>query len=243
MNQEEFYDALKNRYQTACFKQDIAPDISEIIEILKISLETTPVFGLDYHHSVKVFGPEYAEDKRRVCWQTVENSEYRRMFDMRKENQPNISILDEELDNFLEIIKTKNLKDNSYIPVSEDELTFNTQVMAPYLLVFKFDPDRYIHKDKVEDIKSKKIKALQSSMAHALSISIIAQHYGIDSGFCGCFFMNEHNKNEIFYDDDNVWLFIGLGYKEDWCHTSIGSKNYKERQSEKPLISDLVDWA
>jgi len=241
MNENQYYESLRNRFQTACFKQDDVPSLETIEKILKESVESTPVFGLDYHHSVKVFGPNYAEDKRKVCWQTCEHDKTRKMFDANKKDQPNIETLDKYLNYFIQDIKNNNAKETSYNKFQEDALTFSMQVMAPYLLVFKFDPDKYIHKDKKEALKNKKTKALQSSMAHALSVAIIAEHYGVDSGFCGCFFKNSHNKNKIFYNDEDVWLFVGLGYKEDWCHKAKGSLNYEERQSEKPKLEDIIE--
>jgi hypothetical protein len=56
MNEHEYYESLRNRYQTACFKQDQIPDKELIEKILKESVESTPVFNGDYHYAIDVFG-------------------------------------------------------------------------------------------------------------------------------------------------------------------------------------------
>jgi hypothetical protein len=237
------YQSAINRFQTACFKQYVYPTEEEIREILKLSTEITPVFSNNYHHSIKVFGPEYAEDKKLLCLQTVEPDKIREKYDKKRKAEKDIIDLMPFLDNFIDQIKTKNIKDTGYKGFSKDFLSFNLQVMAPYLLVFKFDPDRFVHKYKNETNKNKKDKALQSMAMHAYAISIIAENHGINSGFCGCFIFSDYNENRVFYNDESVWLFLGLGYKEDWCHKGKNSVDYKERQNDKPFYENIVDWA
>lgn len=245
MNEHEYYESLRNRYQTACFKQDQIPDKELIEKILKESVESTPVFNGDYHYAIDVFGPEYSFDKRKVCLQTIEDKRYRKMFDSRKKGEYGISTLYHELSLFEQQIEDFKMKEKGFSVLAKHAktMTFNMQVMAPYLLLFRYSPDQFIHYDKEEGSKAKKTKSIQASMTNAYAISIIADHYGVQSGFCGCFILNDENVNEVFYNDADVWFMMGLGYKEDWCYSAEGSKHHRLRQEEKPTHDKVVNWA
>ena len=239
MTPEDFYQSQILRYQTSCFKEDDIPTEDTIRKILSESLTSIPVFGNDWHHSVSVYGPEYKKDKEKLVLQTVEDNHYRKTFDTRKLGRPGIATsLTPICRTFKNKAKSGWYKNRGF----EDDVSFNLQVTAPYLLAFRFSPDSYVHKDKGEMAKDKKSKGLNSAMTHAYAITIIAQHYGIQAGFCGCFIFNDENVNRIWYNDPDIILFVGLGYQEDWCFESVGSLHYKERQQSKPEFSDIVKW-
>ena len=46
-------------------------------------------------------------------------------------------------------------------------------------------------------------------MDQSYAISVIATHYNVHTGFCGCFIINDENVNEIWYNDFNVIKFVG----------------------------------
>ena len=79
------------------------------------------------------------------------------------------------------------------------------------------------------------LKGHQSAMAQAFAISIIATHYDVDVGFCGCVITNDENKNLIWYNDKKIMFFVGLGYTDKNCYKS---KEFKTR----PKFNDICTW-
>ena len=246
MNNDELYNSLSDRYSTCYYKQDDIPSKDLINTILEESLKVTPIFSNLWHHRVDVYGPEYAEDKRDVCIQTVEHIAYRSMFDNRKKGQPGIELLHNDLEIFENAVKTGEVKKNGF-GIFDEAVPFNTQVMAPYLLKFTYEPYTF-GKTKAEELKPNstakygiKLKAHQGAMAQAYAIAIIARKYGVDSSFCGCFIQNDDNKNKIYYNDENLIKFMGLGYRDKNCFDGPGSKHYTSK--ERPELKDnVVRW-
>jgi hypothetical protein len=237
MTEEEFYDAMSDRYSSLYFRQDKYPDESLIIDILRDATAMTPVFNHDWHHKVDVYGPEFYLDKRKVCLQTAEKEMHRRMFRTKNRNgEDNKGIsefLEPKLKKFEEWIESGNAKKYGYHGVEE---SFNTQVLAPYLLKFTYSYNQFINRAK-NDGPGAKLKALQSSMAHALAIAAVATHHGLNVGFCGCHFPNSHNKNRIWYDDDEMIKFVGIGYQHENCHYSKDS--YMRSMQRKPRYNNI----
>ena len=246
MNNDELYNSLSDRYSTCYYKQDDIPSKDLINTILEESLKVTPIFANLWHHRVDVYGPEYAEDKRDVCVQTVEHLAYRSMFDNRKKNKPGIELLHNDLEIFEENIKTGKVKKDGF-SIFEEPVTFNTQVLAPYLLKFTFDPYTF-GKRKLEEVnpdnealKGMNFKAHQGAMAQAYAIAVIARKYNVDSSFCGCFIMNDFNVNRIWHNDDKIIKFMGLGYKDINCYDGPDSKH--GRMKLRPTLNDnVVRW-
>ena len=246
MNNDELYNSLSDRHSTCYYKQDDIPSKDLINTILEESLKVTPIFANLWHHRVDVYGPEYSEDKRDVCIQTVEHINYRDMFDSRRKGQPGIELLHNDLEEFEEAIKTGNVKKNGF-SIFEEPVTFNTQVLAPYLLKFTFDPYTF-GKQKAEEInpdsnalKGMNFKAHQGAMAQAYAITIIARKYNVDSSFCGCFIMNDFNVNRIWHNDDKIIKFVGLGYKDINCYDGPDSKHGKMKS--RPTLNDnVIRW-
>jgi hypothetical protein len=263
MNIEEHYEALRNRYQCAWFEKDKIPDRELINKILEESLQSTPVFSNIYNHEVLVYGPEYELDKRQVCLQTVNNISLRQRYDYRSPTHSSIADISalnmylEEFESYIEsgLVRKHGNKGayteltgqniEGHICHSESLVTFNTQVMAPYLLVFRvkrnhFDPRNLQKEDSEAGMRE---KAQGSAVAQAYSIAIIARHYGIDAGFCGCFILNRLNVNRIFYNNNDVILFVGLGYTSENCYESPGSMHREHKLAySKPTLKDIVTW-
>lgn len=263
MTPEEHYEALRNRYQCVYFKQDEIPERSLIEKILTESLLATPVFSNIYDHKVEVFGPEYADDKYKLCRQTLDQPAW--MMAQHDAHHPkhkissNIEDLDVWLDTYIERIEEGLHRDFSNGGVNDmfpDEplVTFNTQVMAPWLLKFSISPRQYdptqigIKEDSPSTIES---RAREGSVAQAYSIAIIARHYGLAAGFCRCFFASYRNPNRIGIDMDRTALFLGLGYQSEWCPDSPGSKHrrlkiegdeWKNKPPLKPQLEDVVTF-
>lgn len=249
MNNDELYNSLSERYSSCLFKQNDIPSKDLINTILQESLKITPIFSNLWHHRVDVYGPEYAEDKRKVCIQTVEHLGSRSKYDKRKEGQPGIEVLHEDLEKFEQAVKTGNVKKEGFqiLGPSEDYVTFNTQVLAPYLLKFTFEPYTFGRVKPEESSPDQKgrlgqnLKAHQGAMAQAYAIAIIAKKYKVDSSFCGCFIINDYNVNKIWYNDQQIIKFVGLGYRDENCYDGPGSKHH--RLKRRPELDDnVVRW-
>ena len=194
-------------------------------------MNVTPVFSNKWHHKVNIYGPEFYEEKRKVCIQTVENIEIREILDSRLKNESGISVLYDYLEDFENIIKSGKMNELIY----NNNVTFNTQVMAPYLLKFTMVPNTFGKAHTGTSSLGINLKGHQSAMAQAFAISIIATHYGVDVGFCGCVITNDENKNLIWYNDEKIMFFVGLGYTDKNCYKS---KEFKPR----PKFNDICTW-
>ena len=93
MNDNELYDNLHKRYTSCYFKQEDIPSKNLINTILKESLLITPIFSNLWHHRTDIYGPEYYDDKRAVCIQTVEHMGYRNMFNKKGAARAGIEVL------------------------------------------------------------------------------------------------------------------------------------------------------
>tara|TARA_Y100000385_G_scaffold287917_1_gene353263 strand:+ start:3535 stop:4275 length:741 start_codon:yes stop_codon:yes gene_type:complete len=245
MNVADFYKASQERFSCSYFKQNEYPEKQLINKIINESLKITPVFSNKWHHKVDIYGPEFYEEKRKVCIQTVENTEIRKMYDSRLKSESGIFALYDYLEDFENIIKSGKIKESftkgyaykgdwiTHLP--DNIVTFNTQVMAPYLLKFTMVPNTFGTAHKGTSSVGINLKGHQSAMAQAFAISIIATHYGVDVGFCGCLITNDENKNLIWYNDKRIMFFVGLGYTDENCYKS---KKFKSR----PNFNDICTW-
>lgn len=238
MNVADFYKASQERFSCSYFKQNEYPEKQLIHKIINESLKITPVFSNKWHHKVDIYGPEFHKEKRKVCIQTVENKEIRKMYDSRLKNKSGIFALYDYLEDYENIIKSGKIKESFTKRCGykgDGILTFNTQVMAPYLLKFTMVPNTFGTAHTGTSSLGINLKGHQSAMAQAFAISIIATHYGVDVGFCGCVIANDENKNLIWYNDTRIMFFVGLGYTDKNCYKS---KKFKSR----PNFNDICTW-
>ena len=226
-------EAMLNRYNCTYFDQEKYPNKEVIQEILDRSVEKTPVFANIWHHKVDLYGPEYKEEKRKLCLSTVEDLKYREKFDLRKNGESGmVETLTPHLNTFENKIKSKEVKHLGR------EVSFNTQVLAPYLLKFSFSHYHYgkkINDDNNEQRKWTKVKAYQSSMAHAFAVALVANYYKLDASFCGCFIINHDNVNKIWYNDTNIIFFMGLGYRSEYCYRNL-------KETNQPSFNNICEW-
>ena len=225
--------AMLSRYNCTYFDQENYPNKKVIHEILERSLEKTPVFANIWHHKVDLYGPEYKDEKRKLCLSTVEDMNYRKKFDLRNNGESGmVETLTPHLDNFENKIK------NNQMTKLGKEVSFNTQVLAPYLLKFSFSHYHYGNKiidDNNEQVRWTKIKGYQSSMAHAFAVALVANYYKLEASFCGCVIQNNENKNKIWYNDTNMIFFMGLGYKSEHCYRDL-------KEINQPLFDNICEW-
>tara|TARA_Y100000289_G_scaffold49334_1_gene49986 strand:+ start:27 stop:818 length:792 start_codon:yes stop_codon:yes gene_type:complete len=255
MNSEDWYKAVQNRYTCSYFKQDDIPEKSLIEKILDESLKATPVFSCVWHHEIEIYGPEFFYDKKKMAIQGVSNVHMRKLFDTRYDGLPGGSnILTDYFNDFCEYVEEGKARDFGFRGQYKENdketfVPFNTQLLAPYLLAFKIKPYNYDSKTvtdtKLYDAKDKGLreKAFQSSMTQAYAISVIATHYNVDVGFCGCFIHMDDNENEIWHNTWDLVNFVGLGYAHDGCFEGPNSKHGRMKNKYKrPSISDICTW-
>jgi hypothetical protein len=259
MLQSEWWNATWERRQVSVFKKDDIPSKELINKILEESTPNSPVFVQHWHHEVEIYGPEYEEDKLKLTLQGVEEISIRRKYDIRSpfyDAEPKplwLTPIQDHFEFFLEEIdngniKKRGLKNEDGSPI----VSFNTQLLAPYLLKFKFSPNIFIPKTssigkKSESKSSQWEKYVQTSISHAIVTSIVAKHYGVDSGFCGCFILSDNNPNRIYSNERDVLLFLGLGYADpERCYKSnygdITCAMADNKKKTRASYTDICTW-
>lgn len=260
MLQSEWWDvaAVLERRQCGAFKKDDIPSKELINKILEESTKNTPVFSHQWHHKLEIYGPEYEEDKLKLVLQGVEDPELRRKYDTRSPDYEvpsrslNFTPLQTHLEFFLDEVDNGGIKKRGFKNVDGSPIvSFNTQLLAPYLLKFKFSPDQYLpspKKSKNEAKPNQWEKYVQTSISHAIVTSIVAKHYGVDSGFCGCYIISDNNPNEIYSNQYDTILFLGLGYADpERCYESnydgsTPSHMGSQKPDKRARYTDICVW-
>ena len=69
-----FFNAMNSRSNVQSFKQDIYPTKLEIDNIIKESIDITPIKNNIYHYYIDVYGPEFIEEKNKLLSVMQENN-------------------------------------------------------------------------------------------------------------------------------------------------------------------------
>ncbi len=221
-----FLDVLKRRHNFKYFNLKECPKKEVIEEILKEALLITPIKNDVWHFEIEVFGPEHAEEKKKLCLRTLADMD---VVDEYKKGGPKEKKID-ELEKLYE----------------EREEDFNVQVRAPYLLVYKLFP--YKHSPNREEFGKKKKYKIDNNVAaigagmHGYAVSILANEKGIDASFCNCFFNNDFSSNYIMNVEKDFYFFLGLGYKDGGKHNFTLESYLRHKEKEKPNLDDVVRW-
>ena len=223
-------DGLRNRRSISLFNDDI-PDRNTIDKILIDSVKFSPNRCSIPYHKVKVYGPEYKEDKEKLVIQTNCDPKILNT----KDSQQKINALNIMFEGWFSMYRnnkyTKQEMKDTY-----GDYDFNPQVLAPYLFIF-YDN----HQDKSAfdqthlnlQAKGSYYRALQSSSIHAYNIACFAAEHNISSSFLGNISLKtEYNNTRI--DTNNIVLILGLGYsaKSKW--------NPKHR--EEFDVNEIIEW-
>ena len=229
----DFYDVLDKRKSFSVYDNDRVPTRDTIREILKQSHEHTPVRTNQYNYRVHVFGPEHYQDKVRLCSITASGSRG----DVLQNVESSPAAYDEIQDSFFQFYE--KLRETG-IRLSFNGVGFNSQVIAPYLLIYTseysevFTPSQWVDNVRSRYLHSQREKkysrgvrdfywVTQASMS-ALMTSLIATEKGLDSSFMGCF--NYHRTDAIFT--------LSLGYRKTDQQSSKGAG--------KPLFEEIVKF-
>lgn len=229
-NKQYLKQLIKSRRNIKQFS-DKVPDEKIIQTILNDTLISAPVKNNIYHYSIEVYGPEHYEAKRALLIQTI-CSGWTVTGSGRFIDGPDFVLTD----------KTVQYLNKWDLDDIYDEFNVNTQVLAPYLLVYKLDRNRYRPTKEIEGNKGTcPSDALIQGSMHAMILSLNASVYDIDHGFCKCYQQVKSNDKNIIFNDPigNLLFILGLGYRAEKPYPSkqVFKKNYK-----KPEPDQIYKW-
>jgi hypothetical protein len=228
-----FYQAMEERHNFRYFKYDEYPPRSVIEDILAQSHSLTPIKNNSWHFQIKVYGPEFAEDKRHLCLQTCCNHEEVKLYRKGGVKESRIG----ELDAIYEQREQSSFRWRTH--------QFNDQVRAPYLLVYQYHPFKRVKQRSEKEPDDPLTIATISAAMHGYVTSVVANKHKVQASFCRCFYDNQYNFNRITADGlraDNLIFFLGLGYQDvNACidrDRQFGSLN----RPPKPDIEEVLHW-
>lgn len=220
---------IDNRKNVHKFSDKI-PDKTIITKLLNETLYDAPVKNNIYHYSIEVFGPEHYEAKKALLLQTICGG-----WSLTKSNHN--SLKDIKLTK-----ETMNILSTWDLESLCDEFQINIQVLAPYLLVYKYNKDNYIPYGRSNPAEADNFltPTMQASM-HAIVLSLKAQIYDIDHGFCRCYKqIDNHKRNTVYnYNESDLIFFLGLGYEDENQWRLHAEQNYK---TQKPKPNQIYKW-
>ena len=224
-------DGLRER-RSISFFSDIVPEKNIIEDILLDSVKYTPNKCSVPYHKVKVYGPEYKEDKEKLVIQTNCNPAFEKIPD----GKSKINLLKSNYEEWFDMhinqdINAKTIKNRF------DSYNFNPQVLAPYLLVFYDTHETRIARSQPHISMGEnktKIRALQSSSIHAYNIACFAAERKVSSSFlANISVITNYNPNKIDINEDMV-LILGLGYPE--------KTKWNPKYREHFDVNRIVEW-
>ena len=245
-------ELIKKRKNIKFFSDNI-PDKDIIKKILDDTLAAAPVKNNIYHYSLEVYGPEFYEAKKSLLLQTLcvpkARNPKKGLLKMMGTDIEKIRVMTK--DQIKEAYDKKILYLNTW--EFEDIIqTFkvNTQVIAPYLLVYKFHRNQYIpqrmkKRDNIEEMKIRRWSyegAIMQASMHSMILSLYASYYDIDHGFCRCYEeCKDNEKNTIFNEPkENLIFMLGLGYRGEEPYP--GKCDRRDTKSEKPKPEQIYQW-
>ena len=239
-------EILKKRKNLTFFREDKTPDKKVIEDILQKTHESLPIKNNLNAYEVEVYGPEHYDEKKIVALLTVCSSAGKPFTKSNK--YEDFKKLEELYELWIESHKQKR-------KLSEElnNLHFNNQVRAPYLLVYtkkeniltksQIESD-YYKKGRLEDVfnvdnnKDNGMWLIQSGM-HGILTSAFAIEKGLDVSFCKCYFYNNYIHTNILRkankNSKNIAFLLGLGYRDD-------TKPQYETKVTKAKIYEVVKW-
>ncbi len=227
-------DGIRDRRSVMFFNDDI-PDKNIIDDIILDSVTYTPNKCTIPYHKVKVYGPEYKDDKEKLVIQTNCDPEYKKIPDGEERIKFARSEYEEWIRMHLKIPRQANQK--SVIRKRFNYYNFNPQVLAPYLFIFynkhENKGDLLTPNIKMEESDTQ-IKATQSSSMHAYNIACLAAEKNISSSFCQDITLHtEYNDHRIDVNYDIV-MCLGLGYPLE--------TKWNPKKRVVPEVEKVVEW-
>tara|TARA_A100000164_G_C21893283_1_gene766564 strand:+ start:956 stop:1684 length:729 start_codon:yes stop_codon:yes gene_type:complete len=225
------------------FKQDQIPEKDTIKEIIKDAHDMVPHKNNMWAYSIDVYGPEHADEKKRVAMQTVTGYS-KNDFRGGGKDFDNVEKLENIYNKWIEQRKLHKFGPTSTSSGGYNGFSFNDQVTAPYLLVYRQRPG-FPTKKQMEKGYRKRLIGYKDNMQwyisasmHGYGLSLLAAEKGLHASFCKCYFHSLANFTNILaplkHGFDNIAFLLGIGYKDK-------GMPYK-KNIKKPDIDEIVEW-
>jgi nitroreductase len=228
-------DGIRKR-RSIQFFNDKVPEKEIIEKILDDSVKYSPNrCAIPYHH-VKVFGPEFKEDKEKIVIQTNCDPKFTKTPDSQEKIRQSKNLYE---------IWIRMSKDNDYTKQDIKEecgvYDYNPQILAPYVFVYYDNDQTQSDFDQshinLNATKSRE-RACQSSAIHAILTACIAAEHDISSCFLsGIDIRTEFNKNAISdnVNLDKIVLILCLGYPDE-------QNKYNPKLRYPFDVNDIIEW-
>ena len=223
-------DGIRKRRSVAFFNDDV-PDKSIIDDIILDSVTYTPNKCTIPYHKVKVYGPEYKEDKEKLVIQTNCDPKYKEIAD----SPYFVDFMRKEYEEWLKMHMDDRPK--HVIRKRFNYYNFNPQVLAPYLFIFYNINEKKVDNRQphiIMEESDSQIKATQSSSMHAYNIACLAAEKNISSSFCqdiSCHTKYNDHRIDVNYD---IVMCLGLGYPLEI--------KWNPKYRDIPKVEKVVEW-
>ena len=234
---------MEFRQNITHFRQDKIPDKKVIHQLLKDAHELVPHKNNMWAYSIDVYGPEHADEKKAVALQTV-TGYGKRAFAPGGKYSGDVAKLQRIYDSWKELREKYRYGKTSSSVDKFEGYSFNDQVTAPYLLVYRQKPGFPSAKQMEKgyrklliDYKDNSQWYISASM-HGYGLSLLAAEHDLHASFCKCYYHSLDNFTNILaplkHGWDNIAFMLGVGYKDK-------EMPYKKHEN-KPDIDEIVEW-
>ena len=228
-------DLMKRRRNVRFFTEQ-APDKNLIDTILRQAHELTPHKNNIFRYRVNVFGPEFAEDKKKLVLLTCTKREIMRRHQPFTDEY--LTKVEKIYDEWFQIGRHEKLDGFSFLP----------QVTAPFLLSYTYDITKQIDEDQKDKLKkysmleysklfSESEWTIQASM-HSFAVALLCAEKGLTASFCQCYFFDDKLKNKIMSnarDEQATLFYLGIGYRDE-------TKIYGNSPIPKLKYNEVIKW-
>ena len=208
-------DLMKRRSNYRFFTEQ-APDKNLIDTILRQAHELTPHKNNIFRYRVNVFGPEFAEDKKKLALLTCTKREVMKRH--RPLTDEYLATVEKIYDEWFQRGIGPKIKGYAFLP----------QVTAPYLLAYTYDTLKQVNEEQKHKVArysmleyakffSESEWTIQASM-HAFAVALLCAEQGLTASFCQCYFFDDKLKNKILSsarDKQTTLFYLGIGYGDE----------------------------
>ena len=228
-------DLMKRRRNVRFFTEQ-APDKNLIDTILRQAHELTPHKNNIFRYRVNVYGPEFAEDKKKLALLTCTKREI--MQRHRPLTDEYLAKVEKIYDELFKLGRNGKIDGYAFLP----------QVTAPYLLAYTYDTIKQVKEEQEDRLRkysmleyarffSESEWTIQASM-HAFAVSILCAEQGLTASFCQCYFFDDKLKNKIMsssHDEQTTLFYLGIGFPDD-------NKTYNSSSIPKLEYEEVIKW-
>lgn len=222
----DFDDVVKRRVNRRRFQEDKIPEKELIEKIIAETIDIAPVKNEYFGFKLKVYGPEYAEEKKELALLTMT----RRKWKWRNRDKS------ETEEDWYKFIQSKY--DEEWAKPKGYQ-AFNHQVRAPYVIVMVEEHQTW------NPNSEQQARQHTSYMAGVFGsmLSLVANKHEVDCSFCLCFdrHPDQTSRENVLtsgYDWNGdeypmILSLIGLGYDYGGGHSN---------DKFKPQMDTITEW-